>query len=237
MASVNHAQSELTGSHVRITVHLLIMVNSATLKCNCSLFQECHHIFGCVCPVGYTGNKCDQACPEGTFGENCAEKTVVVQYAQRVTILQAPVPVLNSRVNLKYQQERHLIQVISLVYTLVDDHSSHLITVYIGMAAALMVLVCIVASIVKIKQEVYRYLRSGKKNCPTMNLKRRKNIPKKSERNTRNVSVEAASNILETHAQPFLCELGDGYCEISEVSVSNHTCTRQNDVDQINSTS
>ncbi|XP_063448076.1 multiple epidermal growth factor-like domains protein 10 [Mytilus trossulus] len=29
-------------------------------ECNCSSLQECHHIFGCICPVGYTGNKCDQ---------------------------------------------------------------------------------------------------------------------------------------------------------------------------------
>ncbi|CAC5415250.1 unnamed protein product [Mytilus coruscus] len=29
-------------------------------KCNCSSFQECHNIFGCVCKAGYTGDNCDQ---------------------------------------------------------------------------------------------------------------------------------------------------------------------------------
>ncbi|CAG2233038.1 unnamed protein product [Mytilus edulis] len=198
------------------------------VKCNCSSVQVCNKIIGCVCPTGYKGNKCDKEYQRGKFADNyaggcnCAMCTICD----------------NSTGNCScYEQSSHPYTSTKTYNAVVDDHSSHLITVYIGMAAALMVLVCIVASIVKIKQEVYRYLRSGKKNCPTMNLKRRKNIPKKSERNTRNVSVEAASNILETHVQPFLCELGGGYCEISEVSVSNHTCTRQNDVDQINSTS
>ncbi|CAC5361760.1 Protein FAM135A,Protein FAM135B [Mytilus coruscus] len=29
-------------------------------KCNCSTFQECHNIFGCVCHAGFTGNRCDK---------------------------------------------------------------------------------------------------------------------------------------------------------------------------------
>lgn len=33
---------------------------NCTGKCNCSSAQECHRIFGCVCPGGYTGNKCDK---------------------------------------------------------------------------------------------------------------------------------------------------------------------------------
>lgn len=62
----------------------------------------------------------------------------------------------------------------------------------------------------------------------------RKNIPKKSEGHTRNESVEVVSNNLEKHAQPFHCELGDGYCEITEVSDLHHT--RHNDLDQTDST-
>lgn len=28
--------------------------------CNCSSVQVCNNIFGCVCPEGLTGNKCDR---------------------------------------------------------------------------------------------------------------------------------------------------------------------------------
>lgn len=58
-----------------------------------------------------------------------------------------------------------------------------------------------------------------------MNINDQKTFRESLKRHTRNESVEAASKILEAHAQPFLRELNDEYCEISEVNVSNHTST------------
>lgn len=51
------------------------------------------------------------------------QKNVAVQYVQRVTILQAPVPVMNSRVNMKYQQERTIMQVVPLIYMQTSENS------------------------------------------------------------------------------------------------------------------
>lgn len=116
------------------------------------------------------------------------------------------------------------------------DHSSHFITVYVGMASALIVLVCIVAVIVRVQQKVYRFFSAGKRKCPNVKHKLRKIIPKKSDDHTHNESVEAVPNIFEAHAQPFLCELGDGYCEVSDViCVPNHT--RHTGIDHIDITS
>lgn len=48
------------------------------------------------------------------------------------------------------------------------------------------------------------------------------------------MNFDAVSNNLEKHAQPFNCELGDGYCDISEVSDLHHT--RHNALAQNDST-
>ncbi|CAC5415249.1 unnamed protein product [Mytilus coruscus] len=187
-------------------------------KCICSSFQECDIIFGCVCQGGFTGNKCDIECPSGHFGVNCTEQCDCPYNAVCNPIdgtCSCPIGYFSPKCEETNQTE-----------------SSHL-TVYIGMASALLVLVCIVAAIVRIKQKVCRFMRSNKRTGSKMKLQIRKNIPTKSEGHTQNESVEACSNNLKPHAQPFLCELDNGYCEISEVSISNHT--RQSD--QIDSTS
>ncbi|CAG2185406.1 unnamed protein product [Mytilus edulis] len=54
-------------------------------ECNCSSAQECHHIFGCVCPVGYTGNKCDQ---DVTSVENTVTHIVVTGYASKAITIE-----------------------------------------------------------------------------------------------------------------------------------------------------
>ncbi|CAC5412008.1 unnamed protein product [Mytilus coruscus] len=239
-------------------------------KCNCSTFQECHNIFGCVCQAGFTGNRCDKECPSGHFGVNCTGQCECPYNAVCDPIngtCSCPIGYLSPRCEAcpegkfgsdcerncncstcntcdnvtgnctcneqssasekqttkKYKSETN------------QTESSHLITVYIGMASALLVLVCIVAAIVRIKRKVCRFMRSIKRKGPKMKLQIRKNIPTKSEGHTQNESVESCSSNLKTHTQPFLCELDNGYCEISEVSVSNHT--RQVDLEQINSTS
>ncbi|CAG2185404.1 unnamed protein product [Mytilus edulis] len=48
-----------------------------TVECNCSSAQKCHRIFGCVCQVGYTGNKCDQ---DVTSVENTVTNVVATGY-------------------------------------------------------------------------------------------------------------------------------------------------------------
>ncbi|XP_063448078.1 protein draper-like [Mytilus trossulus] len=57
-----------------------------TVQCNCSPAQECHRIFGCVCPVGYTGNKCDQG--DVTSVENTVTNIVATGYASEAIIIE-----------------------------------------------------------------------------------------------------------------------------------------------------
>ncbi|GIX92062.1 hypothetical protein CEXT_634731 [Caerostris extrusa] len=45
-------------------------------NCNCTAGwrAQCNHINGsCICEEGYTGIKCEEVCPIGTWGKNCAE--------------------------------------------------------------------------------------------------------------------------------------------------------------------
>ncbi|XP_071179638.1 uncharacterized protein [Mytilus edulis] len=195
--------------------------------CNCSSVQVCNNIFGCICPEGLTGNKCDKVCPDGKYGEDCDDNC---NCSTCSTCDNATGNCLCD------EQSIPLEQLTTKEYTSEKDHSSHFITVYVGMASALIVLVCIVAVIVRVQQKVYRFFSAGKRKCPNVKHKLRKIIPKKSDDHTHNESVEAVPNIFEAHAQPFLCELGDGYCEVSDViCVPNHT--RHTGIDHIDITS
>ncbi|XP_063419260.1 uncharacterized protein LOC134702098 [Mytilus trossulus] len=57
--------------------------------CHCSSVQVCNNIFGCVCPEGLTGNKCDK---DVTSVENTFTNIVVTGYAsEAITIEETPI--------------------------------------------------------------------------------------------------------------------------------------------------
>lgn len=111
----------------------------------------------------------------------------------------------------------------SIFISVTDDHSSHLVQVYIGMAAAIFVLICIVAATVRTKQKECILMRLRNRKAPKIRLQVRKDIITKPEGRTRNDSIDACSDRLETDAQSLHCEIDKGYCEIWEVSESHHT--------------
>lgn len=146
-------------------------------ECNCSSFQECHYIFGCVCPAGFTGNNCDKAYSRGTFGDvyaggcTCSMCTTCDNRTGNCTC---------------YEHSSHPYTSTMTYNAVAYYHSSNLVQVYIGMAAAILALVCIVAATVRIKQKVCKLMRSRNRKVPKTRLQVRKNITIKSESQKRN---------------------------------------------------